>query len=345
MMLKRIGLGCFLILLCAGIACARMIPVAGKVAAAGEGVAGVVVSAWPLATVSFIGPPPFQSVPSDKQGLFKMDLPVGEYYFLAQNDQFSGFYGRNPVNVSGKGVDDLRIALPLRHPLVAKPLVDALPGVVAKTTTAGRPVTAVTLMVYPDLNTQLKGLGFGMSQPSDEAGVAELQLGAGTYYIVARKRQSGGMTGPLRAGDFFGYYAENPLVLEENQVLNIGIDLVEVPQKIEREADHLFGKTSIRGLVQNAVGSPVAGVRVLLYPDETMLNRPLYVSQPSNRKGEYLLSFPKGGTYFLAARNKLGGAPGPGELYGRYTGSPDSSIRIRNGQALKGVNLLVEEMW
>ncbi|WP_020674953.1 carboxypeptidase-like regulatory domain-containing protein [Geopsychrobacter electrodiphilus] len=344
-MLKKFGFCCLGILLSASLAQAGLIPVAGKVAVSGEGIAGVVVSAWPLATVSFGDTPPFQSAPSDKAGMFQLELPSGEYYFLAQNDQYFGFYGRNPVNVAGKGVDDLRIALPLRNPPRAEKPADSLPGVVVKTTTEGKPVAGVVLMVYPDLNSQLKGMGFGMSLPSDADGVTELSLGSGTYYIVARKRQSGGMTGPLSAGDYFGYYAGNPVTIKDTQVLSLGIDLVEVPQKVKQQADHLFGTTSIRGRVQNAVGTPVAGVRVLLYPDATMLNRPLYVSQPSTSKGEYVLSFPKGGTYFLAARNKLGGAPAPGELYGRYTGSQDSSIRIRNGQALEGINLLVEEMW
>jgi len=336
--------GLLVVLFCS-FAQARTLSVSGKVVSAGDGVANIIVTAWPLSTVGFSGTPPFQSSPSDKGGLFEMQVPAGEYYFLAQNDQYFGFYGRNPVNVGGKGVDDLRIALPLRQPVKAALLPDVMPGVIIKTTTAGQAVSGVTLMVYPDLNNQLKGMGYGLSQPSDAAGVTELQLGEGSYYIVARKRQSGSMMGPLQAGDFFGYYAGNPLSLKNGEVLTIGIDLVEVPQKVKTQADHMFGHTSISGKVQNTVGAPVAGVRVLLYPDATMLNRPLYVSQPSDSNGDYVLSFPKGGTYFVAARNKLGGAPAPGELYGRYTGSPDSSIRIRSGQDLIKINMLVEEMW
>jgi hypothetical protein len=76
-----------------------------------------------------------------------------------------------------------------------------------------------------------------------------------------------------------------------------------------------------------------------------MLNRPLYVSQPSGPDGRFVLSFPKGGTYYLAARDELGGTPAPGELYGRYQGSPDHSVRIRTGKTLQDIEIRVEEVF
>ncbi len=334
-----------ILLLLASVSYAGLTPVSGKVAVNSNGKSGIKISAWPLASTSFTGTAPYISAPSAADGSFSLEVNPGEYYFIAEGESYFGYYGRNPVNVAKSGFSELKLNLSLKKPQLpeGEPFVET--GAFGQASLNGKPLSGVVLAVYTDLNTQLKGMGFGMSVPSDGRGYFEVPLGAGTYFLVARKRNNGQYSGPLRAGDFFGYYAGNPLVLKAGEIARIGIDMVEVPQKIERLAATMFGQTSVQGRVLNAVGSPVAGVRVLLYSDSMMLNRPLYVSQPSNAKGEYVLSFPKGGTYFLAARNKLGGAPGPGELYGRYTGSQDSSVRIRTGKSLSGIDMLVEEMW
>ncbi len=334
-----------LLLFWAAVASAELPVVSGKVSVAGEGRAGIRISAWPLATSNFSGDAPYVSTPSAADGSFTLGVKPGEYYFIAEGETYFGYYGRNPVNVNKSGFADLKLNLSLKNPSTpeGEPFIES--GVFGRVLLDGKPLSETVVTVYTDLNSQLKGMGLGMSSPSDAQGYFELPLGPGTYYLVARKRNSGQFSGPLMAGDDFGYYAGNPVVIKEGMVARIGIDMLEVPQKVARLAETMFGQTSVQGRILNVVGSPVAGVRVLLYRDSMMLNRPLYVSQPSNAKGEYVLSFPKGGKYYLAARNKLGGAPGPGELYGRYPGSQDSSIIIKDGQAMSGIDLLAEEMW
>ena len=320
-------------------------PVSGKVSVDGIGRGGVTVNAWPLESLNFNGKAPYSSAPSDADGRFTLDLKPGEYYFLAGDKEVFGYYGRNPVLVGDGGLKDLKLSLPVKNPPLPEETPKVKTGVIGKITWKGKPLDGASLMIYTDLNTQLKGMGLGMTAPSSETGYVEAPIQPGTYYLVARKRASGQFSGPLQAGDFFGYYAGNPVRIKPGEVARIGIDMVEVPEKVERLAATLFGQTSIRGRIIDEIGAPVGGVRVLLYADSTMLNRPLYVSQPSASNGEYILSFPQGGTYYLAARDRLGGAPGPGELYGRYSGSPDSSIRIRTGQALEGIDLQVQKMW
>jgi hypothetical protein len=199
--------------------------------------------------------------------------------------------------------------------------------------------------VYPDLSSQLKGLGLGMSAPTDAQGYFELSLGSGTYYLVVRVRQNGQMAGPLKAGDLFGYLPGNPLVADEGELARVHIPLIEVPEKVERHAASLFGNTLVSGRVLDKDRRPVAGLQVLLYDDAMMLNRPLYVSQKTAADGSYQLSFPRGGHYYLAARNELGGTPAPGELYGRYQGSPDHSIKIETGKTLTDVEIVVNEVY
>jgi hypothetical protein len=183
-----------------------------------------------------------------------------------------------------------------------------------------------------------------MTAPTDDQGIFEAEVQPGTYYLVARKRNSGQFMGPLRDGDYFGFYPANPLVVKEGELARVAVAMLEVPEKVSRLADSMFGATSISGKVVDAVGQPVVGIRVLLYGDQMMLNRPLYVSQPSAADGSFILSFPNGGIYYLAARDVLGGPPAPGQMYGRYLGSRDGSVRVRSGQKLSGIELVVEKM-
>jgi hypothetical protein len=107
----------------------------------------------------------------------------------------------------------------------------------------------------------------------------------------------------------------------------------------------MFGQTRISGRIVDRTGKPLAGLQALLYADDTMLNRPLYVSTPTGEDGRFQLSFPTGGTFYLAARSNLGGTPAPGELYGRYQGTAGAAIKIETGQSLEDVKIVVEAVW
>jgi len=320
-------------------------PLAGKASLEGVGVAGVKVQAWPLASHAFSGPPPFVAGPTRQDGLFEMDLPAGQYYLLAENDELFSYYGRNPVAVSASGVTDINLPMALRAGTQPDNEPRVLEGAMGLTTRNGKPVPGVFAYVYTDLTSQLKGFGMGVSAPTMEDGFFEVPLPSGTYYLVARMRQSGGPVGPLRAGDLFGYYPGNPIQVAEGQMVRVHIPLIEVPENVSRHADTLFGHTRIRGRVLDVEGKPVAGIKALLYVDSAMLDRPLYVSQPTGTDGTFILSFPEGGTYYLAARDKLGGTPAPGELYGRYQGGGDASIHVVSGKEKSGVEIRVEEVW
>jgi hypothetical protein len=188
-------------------------------------------------------------------------------------------------------------------------------------------------------------MGYQMAGPTDEAGFFEAELPPGTYYLLARKRRGAEGTGPLRAGDFIGYWPGNPLTIREGKPVRVTLPVLEVPEKVEAMADSLFGQTGIQGRILDQEGRPVPGARAVLYADPRMLDRPLYVSRPTGDDGAFVLSFPHGGTYYLAARNTLGGAPGPGELYGTYDAAPDHSLSLVTGEVRQGVDIVVEEMW
>ena len=322
--------------------------VAGKVAAAGVGLADVRVMAFPLTWSSLQEPAPFNAPLTTADGRFQLELPPGDYFLFARGGGYFSFYGRNPVTVPAGGLAEINLGLVPEGDSEAavSPPATIDSGVAGTVLHDHQPLAGAMIHIYTDLSGGLKGMGYVMAGPTNEAGYFETSLPAGTYYLLARLRRGGsGLTGPLQAGDFIGYFPGNPLRVGAGEVARIAIPLLEVPEKIARMAENLFGNTAIHGRILHPDGRPVRDARAVLYGDAQMLNRPLYVSRPSAADGTFVLSFPHGGTYYLAARNTLGGAPGPGDLYGTYAGTPDHALQIKDGEQLRGVDVVVEEMW
>ena len=319
--------------------------ISGKATIDEQPVAGIKISVHPVTSRDFKEPSPFQGGPTGEDGLFAVELPEGQYYLLAHGEGRFAYYGRNPISVPKEGLENINLLMePDNLPVPeATALIES--GIYGIVTNDGQPVAGAVVMVYTDLSSQLKGLGFGMSAPTAEDGLFELSLPPGTYYLVVRVRSGGSMAGPLRAGDRFGYFPGNPIQIADGRIAPVHIPVIAVPEKVERYSTSLFGNTTISGRLVDASGQPLAGLRALLYDDPTMLNRPLYVSQPTGEDGRFVLSFPSGGKYYLAARNELGGTPAPGELYGRYQGSDDHSVEVDSGASLIDIDIKVEEVY
>lgn len=319
-------------------------PVAGKVALDGKGGAGVRVAAYPVTALSLAAEPAVLSPATGADGLFSLDLPPGQYYLLARGGDWFSYYGRNPVAVPPEGVSDVNLPLVAVSAPPSKLVPTLDNGVAGQVLQAGKPVANAVVFAYPDLSAQLKGFGLGMSAPTGADGVFELPLSAGSYYLVARVRHGSSLAGPLTAGDLFGYLPQNPVTVGTG-VSQVALPVVAVPEKVARHSATMFGQTRISGTIVDHAGKPLAGLQALLYADESMLNRPLYVSAPTGPDGAFQLSFPVGGAYYLAARNSLGGTPAPGELYGRYQGENGTSLKLETGGSLTGVTVTVEAVW
>lgn len=317
----------------------------GKATIDGKGVAGIDILVYPMDVIDFNSTPIHRFGPTAADGHFSIELAKGQYYLFAKGQNLFAFYGRNPVSVPQEGLENVNLLLqPASLPVPGhKAQVEG--GVLGTVSDGNKPVPGAIVYVYPDLTSQFKGVGLGMSVPTDAQGFFELPLPAGSYYLVVRMRKAGGFAGPLQAGDLFGYLPGNPLLLQDKKVARVHIPLIEVPEKVERYAATMFGNTGITGRIIDVKGQPVAGSQAMLYDDPMMLNRPLYVSQKTGADGRFILSFPQGGVYYLAARDQLGGTPAPGEIYGRYQGSTDHSVRIRTGKNLENVEIVVEEVY
>ncbi len=174
----------------------------------------------------------------------------------------------------------------------------------------------------------------------------EVSLSPGEYVLVARRRSSGEDTGPVRQGDV----KSDPVRV----VVAAGVPLeLDLPAYVKAgNAKESFGAqenwvSGIAGQVTDPEGAPVEGVRIHVYEHVQMSERPKFVSARTGPDGRYELPLPQGGTYYLCARDKYGGPPKVGDLYGRYDqGTVEPSMVIVSEDAvLSGVDITVHPVW
>jgi len=191
----------------------------------------------------------------------------------------------------------------------------------------------------------LFGPAFAVSRATGADGHFELPLPDGEYILVVRKRAAGDAAGPVVAGDYRSEFI--PVTVAGGR-----LDLtIEAPMKIGDERQMVqegsTTRTGMTGFVVDSEGNPIEGARVHVYDHVQMSERPKFVSEKTGADGAYIVYLPEGGTYYLAARDKFGGPPKIGDLYGRYdqgTIEP-SAVVVRDEEILKDVNITVTKVW
>ena len=182
--------------------------------------------------------------------------------------------------------------------------------------------------------------------PTLKDGAFKVELPAGEYVVVARRRSNLENSGPLIGGDLrsdpvtvrVGSGGKVPLSLLMNAKDDMEFKAFQPPEA---------WTTAVAGTVKDADGNPVEGARVHVYTYVQMSERPKYVSERTGPDGRYIIHLPKGGTYYLAARNRFGGPPRIGDLYGRYDeGSIDpTGVVVKDGQTRDKVDIIVFKVW
>jgi hypothetical protein len=209
------------------------------------------------------------------------------------------------------------------------------------------PLADAYLYAYRE-GEDLRGPAFATSEASGPEGDFSLVLPPGKYQLVLRKRAEGESVGPVATGDYRSEII-GPITVRAGETITR--DII-APRKVGESKgmptlNKVPAKTGISGTVRDSDGKPVQGARVQAYQHSQMSERPKYVSEGSGVDGSYSLFFPEGGTYYLAARNKFGGPPKIGELYGRYddgTVEP-SAVYVKDGEILKNVNITMHKIW
>ncbi len=173
-----------------------------------------------------------------------------------------------------------------------------------------------------------------------------IDLAPGDYTVVARRRSSQENTGPAVAGD----QRSDPVDIRVSAGGRVPLRLLmNIKDDTEFKAFQPPREwtTALSGTVKDADGVPVEGARVHVYTYVQMSERPKYVSERTGPDGRYIVYLPKGGTYYLAARNRFGGPPRIGDLYGRYDeGSIDpTGVVVKDGEKREKIDIIVFKVW
>ena len=295
---------------------------------------------------------------TDAEGRVALAVPRGKGFLVAgwrkdgdfarpvaPGDRFAWF-GGNPVYAQAGPRRELFLGL---EEVTASPgslfVPSGVTGVAGVVLDNGVPAPDVRVSAYLSSAGGFRTLGFAASAPTGPDGGFVLELPAGKYYLVARKRSGGGVAGPLRKGDLFGYYAANPVAVKAGGVVPVSIPVTPLRLRNTPSYSPDFpAAASVEGRIVDKAGKPVQGVYAALYDNPDLLNRPVFLSDVTGADGKYRLPVPLPGRYYLGARSGYGGSPAPGDLYGRYEGDPEHAVTLRDGDRLTGVDLTVERL-
>lgn len=289
----------------------------------------------------------------ERPGYFRLELPPGRYYFVGEGDvngkRYFSFHGANPVTVG-----DERLWLPFAavessSPKRSSSSNNSISGTI---TYHGQPVKDAQVSLYPSSDEQFKGLGL-LTSTTQANGAFRLSAAPGTYIVVARKRINSFGLMPLKKGDLFCYYPQNPLQIASGESVSVEIPCYprdDVQGFLAKEYKGLMGRNPHVGLGAKATGAEpairpvfgrvldlkgngVAGISVQAYrrtsqgPFQMHYLRLMPDGQTlTDASGSYRLDLSSGEEYFLVAREYSGQAPAKGEWYGLYEGNPDHTL-------------------
>lgn len=206
---------------------------------------------------------------------------------------------------------------------------------------AGSPVADAHVYAYREDKANTLGPADAMSEPTGEDGVYTLVLPAGTYTLVARRRLSGSISGPLRNGDLSGQ-VPRPVRLGAGGLTGLDITLRVFKQGSEGDPKRILTThTRITGTVTDPEGRSLAGAHVFAYRGAFRTDPPDYLAPPSDREGRFEISLPGGGSYTIGARTGLRGKPRPEDSLG-FWGDRDRPREIGEGTVTEGVKIVVK---
>lgn len=316
--------------------------VEGLAALRGEFVPGVVVLAF-----TEPGPGP-KAVPlavsgeTDESGRYRLALKPGSYYLVAVKSAgapwpFSGkkgdlfcYYLGNPIVVEPGKMTRVGFNM-VRVGEIQAPIAGEGAGIAGQVLFEDKPLGRAYVHVYSDAGTNFRGMGLA-SVPTGEDGRFRIKLPPGSYYVLARKRQGGGMYGPPGKDDYIGYLPGNPVTVRPGVFSPLRLEATTRVDLLE-EIWFTEGASAgwFEGSVTDPAGKPAAGLYVLFYTDAAMTGTPAFVAGPTDAKGHFKVRA-AAGKFHLLARSNLGGPLEAGEWFGKAIlaggTAPAEGIRI-----------------
>jgi len=222
-------------------------------------------------------------------------------------------------------------------------------GVRGRVLQNGMPAGETAVMIYDAASTRLAGPGYLALVRTDAEGRFQIDLAPGPYRFAARRRRGGATSGYLQEGDLSATAPTDPVVVPANGYLDLGdLPLHEVDAvRLAAKGAQGFQEpttTVLEGRVLGPDAKPRAGEFVFVYRDEGMIGRPETMAR-SGASGEFSLSLSGGGKYYIGARSRHGGPRQPGEWAGKLAGTPDSGLAVLAGRRVKGLTIVMEQVW
>jgi hypothetical protein len=356
------GLTLFMIPIAAAAGSATLI--SGRVFTEAGPMGGAKVSIYKSYADLLADRPLIKGTTADRQGVYSMEIPQGEYYFTARGDvgerPYYAYHGSNPVRV---GENKLWLGLMAVAQGKGPAYTKGEPGLGGEITYKGEPVKGAHVALYDVESRTFKGLGV-KTESAGNSGRFRIDLPPGRYVVVAKKNSDGGGNRPLQKGDLYCYYPHNPVDVKEGMTT-----LLDIPcyPKIDRQGfvntpvvkdddsmtiDQLAvnSGSGLRGRVVDVAGRPVASIHVMAYP----LPSPVFMmynvyhgsehTAMTDAAGNYFIPLKESGDYGIVARNILGDGPHRGEIYGLFQGNARHAVSFRHGELQDRINITVGEV-
>lgn len=207
----------------------------------------------------------------------------------------------------------------------------------------GAPVAEAHVYAYRQYSKNLMGAADFVSKGSASDGSYVLELPAGEFYLVARKRASGSNYGPIVTGDLYDHRLEQkPVRIAANRYREMDFQLTRLKEPLFFQVfteEQRTTSTGIRGRIFGQDGKPVQGAFATAYSTPDMRRLPDLASTVTDDEGNYTLYLPRGGTWYVGARSHARGVPEKGEPVARYQGSPDHSVQVPENSFIDGVDM------
>jgi len=333
----------FLILFSTFLVPAQAALIEGRVVFGDKPVPGMRVEA--RTTLDFSSAPVVVSPPTGEDGTYRLVVPAGNYILFAR-DEVRGlfaFCGRFPVKVGETpvwaGIQAVKV-----HSSTDSPYDDEYSAAIEGTLLfEGEPLEGAYIHLYLDAGEDLKGQGYRLSSPTGKDGRFAFDgLPESGYYLVARKRATGGRVGPVLEGDYLALYP-SLVTAVAGKTKEVRVEAV---RKIKDKGDSEMtteGGAIIRGIVTDPEGNPLSGLHVFAYTDRVIGHqRPEALSRETGPDGRFTVHFAHGGTYFVGARQEYGDSPAPGELFGMYDETSDHGLTLKEGESLDKMHIVAE---
>lgn len=205
----------------------------------------------------------------------------------------------------------------------------------------GEALSGSYVNIYPDAVTNLLGPSQFMSIPTDTQGNFQIDVPAGVYYVVARKRLSGQPTGPLSPGDYYSEHQRLVTKVETGKLVAVDLPVVvmKAPMFFNSRQTDQQTSTGFKGVLVDQSGQPVRGGFAMAYADQEMKRLPDFISTLSDEQGRFVLYLPEGGTYYLGARIQAWDMPTHGEPYGIYGGETPQPVKVESNSFVEQLRI------